>query len=386
MKKIIEYWKLFEESVIVFANRFQNNLALKTRITFAAALFLICVTNVISIGLLSRYVSQATLEAIFTRWGTALVGDIPSPAFTVLELQAEIATVADHYWLIIGTINVAAVLILGVITSKVALEPTRAAISAQRNFIAHTAHELRTPLAVARTNIEVALLDPEHLSKAEAELTLRQSLTELDALAGIINNLVMLNTLTNLEPAEYHYHDLHEIVTESVRSFEEYIKNKKLNLTVESTPDLLVWSNRNALKQMVTNILGNAINFTPENGSITVRAYQLSDRYMRVVVSDTGIGIAKDELPFIFKPFYRSRAAQKRDSSGSGLGLAIVRELVRLHHGRINFESVIDKGTTISIDLPIIKRRAKFHLTSTRSESAHSISFNYSRDKRSEKF
>ncbi len=386
MTRIIEYWRLFEESVIVFANRFQNNLFLKTQVAFTTALFLICVANLISLAMLAHYVSEGTLDTIFSTWGTALVEEIPAPAFTILELQDEVERVQEHYFLIVGTLNVLAILLLWIATSKVALEPTRDAISAQQNFIAHTAHELRTPLSVARTNIEVTLLDAETIDKDTCVAELRGVLSELDALAGIINNLVMLNSITNFAPAEYHYHDLHEIAEEVVKSQQVFAARKSITLAVESTPDLLVWSNRNALKQMLGNIVGNAINFTPEGGTVLVRVHQLSPRYMRLTVKDSGIGIAKEELQYVFKPFYRSPAVQSRDDGGSGLGLAIVRELVRLHLGRISIQSELEKGTTVLIDLPIIKRRGRFTRSRDKTETAHSISFNYSRDKRTDDF
>lgn len=385
MERLRAYWRQFEESVIVFANRFRNNLLLKTQVTFVGALFLICVVNIVSLSLITNAVAEDTLTAVFSRWGSALVEGVPSPAFTVLELEEQVEAIEQRHLMAVGAATVLAILLLGITTSKVALEPTRDAIGAQRNFIAHTAHELRTPLSIARTNIEVTLLDTMSISKETCVEELRRTLTELDALAGIINNLVMLNSVTNFEPAEYHYHDLDEVVREVAQSYHLFAESKSIALTIESTPGLLVWSNRNALKQMLGNLLGNAINFTPENGNVTMHAFQFSARHIRFTVSDTGIGIAKEELPFIFKPFYRSPAVQDRHE-GSGLGLAIVRELVRLHFGRIKVHSVLNEGTTVTIDLPIFKRRGLLFSKDRKNEAVNMVSFNYSSNKRTEEF
>lgn len=382
MTRIIEFWRLFEEWVIVFANKFRTDLARKTAITFTAALLLIAIANVVSLAFLMDRVANGTFEEIFSTWGTALVDDVPSPSFTVLEVQERIDELAHHYLYGIAAANVLCIFLLGVITSRVALAPTREAISAQRNFIAHTAHELRTPLSIARANVEVTLMDADTVSKEDCLEELKRVMTELDGLAGIINNLVMLNTLTNLEPAEYHYHNLDEIIAEVAATYREHLAQKAITLTVETDTNLNVWSNRNALKQMVGNIVGNAINFTPQGGAITVRAYRLSERYIRMVITDTGMGIAADELPFIFKPFYRAKAVANRPDGGSGLGLSIVRELVRLHLGRIGIRSVVGEGTSVTIDLPVLKHRAQLAKKRERTETQNSISFDFARGRK----
>lgn len=385
MENLRAYWRQFVESAIVFANRTRNNLLLKTHITLVATVCLVCAANIVSLAVMADLVGDATQEAIFERWGTALVTDVPAPSFTVLDLQEDIDDIERYYLALIGAINLLGVLFLGAVASRFAIEPTRDAISAQRNFIAHTAHELRTPLSIARTNIEVTLLDKENVTTEAYINELERTLTELDALAGIINNLVMLNTLTNLEAAEYHYHDLDEVVREVVESYREYVARKSLTLSVESAPGLLVWSNRNALKQMVGNLLGNAINFTNEHGAVTVRAFKFSSRHIRLMISDTGIGIAHEELAYIFKPFYRSPAADEQHESGSGLGLAIVRELVRLHSGRIRVQSVLGEGTSVTVDLPIVKR-ARVFSRDRKKETDNTVTFNYSHGKEKDEF
>lgn len=270
---------------------------------------------------------------------------------------------------------------LGVLASKIVLEPTRDAINAQKNFIGYTAHELRTPLSVARTNIEATLLGKTNISKAECIEELERTLIELDGLAGIINNLVVLNTVTNLEPAEYKQYDLHPIIDEITATYKEHIANKHIVFHTETTPNLFVWGNRNALKQMIGNIVGNAINFTPEHGTVTLHAKQLSTRYMRLTLEDTGIGIPQQELQYIFKPFYRASTTHGRNDGGTGLGLSIVRELVRLHLGRIGIKSEVNKGTTITIDLPILKHTNRFTRSKTLNDQHNTVTYNYSREK-----
>lgn len=380
MQSLRAYWRRFAESVIVFVNKYQNNLYLKTQITFIATLLLIGIVNIISLALITYHVSEETVNIVFNTWGSALVEGVPTPSFTIQELEEKLAGIRFYYLLFIGALNMVGVIVVGVIASRLSLEPIREGISAQKNFIAHTAHELRTPLSVARTNIEATLLQKDEVTKEECLEELQLALVELDGLAGIINNLVMLNTLTNLEPAEYHYHDLRPIIAEVGEAYRTLMETKRITFSIESADELTIWSNRNAVKQMLSNVIGNAINFTPENGKVTVRAHQLSNHYVRVVVTDTGIGIPENELQFIFKPFYRSTLVQDRNDGGSGLGLSIVRELVRLHHGRIGFKSVMGEGTTVTIDLPILRSHSKRATHSDRAfENKNMIVFNFSR-------
>lgn len=342
--------------------------------------------NLASLYMLANTVAEDTFDVIFSRWGAVLLESIPSPAFTVLDVQENISTLIARHLTVIGAVNILAVLALGLIAARVVLGPTRDAISAQRNFIAHTAHELRTPLTVARTNLEVALLSGVDITVEECREEFKRTLTELDTLAGIINNLVILNTLTHLEPAEYQYHDLDEVVREVTQSHHKYAERKSITLTLESDPGLVLWSNRNALKQMLGNVIGNAINFSHHGGTVTIRAYRVSARYVRVSITDTGIGIDKDELPLIFKPFYRSPSLTEAHDTGSGLGLAIVRELVRLHSGRITFQSKPGVGTTVLVDLPIIRRRRALFSRSHTHEDSDEVTFNFTNQKEIDRY
>jgi signal transduction histidine kinase len=105
------------------------------------------------------------------------------------------------------------------------------------------------------------------------------------------------------------------------------------------------------LNRVILNLVENAIQYTPEEHSITVRTGRTA-LGAHVEVSDTGIGISVDDLPHIFEPFYRAEKARSSVSSGSGLGLAIVQRIVRAHGGRIEVESVLDQGSTFRVLLP----------------------------------
>lgn len=335
------------------------------------------ILNIGSLLLVTHYISEETLAAILDRWGVTLHQGVPSPSFTIIDLREELAFVQQYYFFAVGTIQLAVMAVLVFIVSKVVLEPIREAIGAQRNFIGYTAHELRTPLSIARTNIEATLLTKASNKPEDYVEELKRTMVELDTLAGIINNLVTLNALGNFEPAEYHHYDLTEILGEVARANADFAERKEVALDVESTPGLMVWANRNGLKQMIGNIVGNAINFSDPGKHVSVRAFQYSPQFVRLVVQDEGIGIAEDDLPYIFKPFYRSPAIQSNRDGGSGLGLAIVRELVRLHRGSISLASVKGEGTTVTVDLPVFRRRA-MRTGRARKDEQRRIGFDFS--------
>ncbi|MDR1622017.1 MAG: cell wall metabolism sensor histidine kinase WalK, partial [Synergistaceae bacterium] len=146
--------------------------------------------------------------------------------------------------------------------------------------------------------------------------------------------------------------DLLELVKKTLCHFEADIAARKLDVMVEgSCPN--VWGDRNRIQQVLTNLLTNAVKYTPTNGELRV---VLSDRDSSVLlaVEDNGIGIAENELPFIFERFYRSDKSRSRLSGGSGIGLAIVKSIVTAHGGKVGVESHLGKGSRFQVTLPKI--------------------------------
>ncbi|MDY6973352.1 MAG: ATP-binding protein, partial [Thermodesulfobacteriota bacterium] len=106
------------------------------------------------------------------------------------------------------------------------------------------------------------------------------------------------------------------------------------------------------MEEVFSNLIGNSIDYSPDGGQVTVKAQVLGE-HMEIKVQDTGVGIPYEELPKIFDKFYRVKHPKTREVIGTGLGLAIVRGVVEAHHGTIDVESVVDKGTTFRILLPV---------------------------------
>ncbi len=229
----------------------------------------------------------------------------------------------------------------------------------RRDFISNVSHELRTPLASLRAVVETlqdgAVEDHElayhFLGRAERETdTLTQMVEELLELSRIESGQVPLR----MQPTP-----VADIVLPPVERLNTQAERSEVTLLVDIPGGLpLVLADADRLHQVVTNLVHNAIKFTPEGGEVRVRAevHKLEDGQQDEVlfsVKDNGLGISAEDLPRIFERFYKSDRARTRGRGGTGLGLAIARHLVQAHNGRIWAISKESRGSTFFFTLPI---------------------------------
>ncbi|MDA1016798.1 MAG: heavy metal sensor histidine kinase [Planctomycetota bacterium] len=219
-----------------------------------------------------------------------------------------------------------------------------------RRFTADASHELRTPIAVIRAEAEVAMHQPPD---AEEFQTLAGSiLEECEHLTKLIDQLLMLSREdAGLVPLESQPIDLARLVADATEMMRPLAEAKQQTLTLDSCTTAVVTGDCDRLREVIYNLLDNAIKYTPSEDCIEVTVTEQSGM-IAVAVRDTGIGIDADHLPRVFDRFYRVDKSRSREAGGTGLGLSIVQSIVWAHGGRVDIASTPGEGTTCTVLLP----------------------------------
>ncbi len=226
------------------------------------------------------------------------------------------------------------------------LEQLENAFRSQKHFVTDASHELRSPLAIIRGNLDLLDRDPTDDERQE-------SLDAIDAetarMTGIINDLLLLADVDSENPETAHQVSLKEVVSEEYRRARPM--SGKRNFGITRFEDVLVTGNQLRLRQLLANLVDNAIRYTSEEDTVTISVYRDRDRaYLEV--TDTGIGIDPEHLPHVFDRFYRTDKARSRLSGGTGLGLAIVKRIAEQHGGSVTVTSQPGSGTSVTVSLP----------------------------------
>ncbi len=215
-------------------------------------------------------------------------------------------------------------------------------------------HDLKTPLALIGTSsyfLERSLKEAGFLNRVTV---IQQQVERLDQM---IQNVITLSELEYDGSTSLSDCDLGESVHEATDNVRPLANDKGISIDLDiadEIPSLL--ANPEDLLRVITNLLENAIRYTATDGCVTVRV-QATDKAVELIVEDTGIGIAPEDLPHIFEPFFRADKARDANTGGSGLGLALVKKTVEFYGGTIEASSVLDEGTIVKVNLPTTARR-----------------------------
>ncbi|MBO7148473.1 MAG: HAMP domain-containing protein [Clostridia bacterium] len=234
------------------------------------------------------------------------------------------------------------------ITGRYELEKSR------REFVANVSHEMRTPLTSIRGACETMLQD-ENMPEDFRKVFLNMALTECDRMTNIVSDLLTLSRLDNKKTrwkiSRYSIADSLKHVTDVIRVD---ANNHRHKLSLAVTPGLPeISADRERIEQVLINIMSNSVKYTPDGGIITVTASEKDASHVEIVISDNGMGIPKEDLARIFERFYRVEKSRTSETGGTGLGLAIAREIVLAHNGDITIDSELEKGTSVTITLPV---------------------------------
>ncbi len=266
---------------------------------------------------------------------------LPGKASTILRIFA--TTVTDDDGRPIGEVR-----IVHDVTKERELEKMK------DDFLSTISHELRTPLFSIQGFVRL-MLDKE----APGLETQREFLSIIERQTGqlteLVSNLLDMNKLSaGLLDVEQSPVQIIDIINQTILKLQGLAHQENVKLTTKLPPSLpITFGDPQRLEQVMTNLAGNAIKFTPAGGRVTIEAAEVAGHIL-IAVRDTGIGISQKNLDRIFSKFYQVEAASTRSTQGSGLGLHISKQLIEKHNGKIWAESALNKGSVFYIELPII--------------------------------
>jgi signal transduction histidine kinase len=228
----------------------------------------------------------------------------------------------------------------------------RALEQARRNLIAAVSHDLRTPLTSIRAMVE-AMVDGVVTDQATVQRYHTTIRSQIESLSALINDLFELSKLETEQP-ELHKEpiNLNDLLSDVLESMQPQARSKNVSLRAMFCEDLpLISVELVKIQRVLYNLVQNAIRHTPASGSVSLTT-RLVPQGVQVEVSDTGEGIASEDLPYIFDQFFRGEKSRSRETGGAGLGLAIAKRIIEAHQGQIWVESELNRGTRFSFILP----------------------------------
>ncbi|HET9495481.1 MAG TPA: HAMP domain-containing sensor histidine kinase [Chloroflexia bacterium] len=235
-----------------------------------------------------------------------------------------------------------------------------ASLTAQRRFVADASHELRTPLTSLEGMSEMLLMGADQGDPNVVQRAARSMHGELRRLGRLVADLLTLSRLDNTTPVRLTQLDAGKLAVEVAEQMRPLAEAKEIHLATICPGPAPVNGEPDRLKQVMLNLVDNAIRHTPQGGEITVSAVDDPGRgEVRIEVRDTGPGIDPKDLPHIFDRFYRGDASRARATGNTGLGLAIARAIVEAHSGTIAAESGPGEGATFRVTLPGIRKHAR---------------------------
>ncbi len=244
--------------------------------------------------------------------------------------------------------------IMGTVTVLEDITPFKQLDQMKTDFVNMVAHELRSPLVSIRQLQSVILEGLTGPLNEKQKDYISRGMNKIDALLGLINDLL---DIAKIEAGKYVQRrvptDLARLIQEAITLLDPRAKKQGITITSEFHDLKPVQADPKNMEEVLNNLLTNAINYSPNGGTVAVRAAGLGE-FMEIEISDTGVGIPEEELPKIFDKFYRVKHPETRKVIGTGLGLAIVKSVIEAHNGTIEVESTPGKGSTFRIRLPMI--------------------------------
>jgi len=234
--------------------------------------------------------------------------------------------------------------------------------SAQRRLLGDVSHELRSPMA--RLQMALGLAQQEATTEQAREKYLQRCQIEIERLEKMVADVLSLSRLENtLQGLEIEKIDINSLLTNIVSDEQFTADNKAITITISSDQDIAINADRALITSAISNVLSNAVKYSPDNSGIIVSVSKKQQRLMLTII-DSGHGVPEEALPKLFSPFYRVNLARDRKTGGTGLGLAIAKQAIIAHQGTITAKNIIDSqnnentlsvaGLSVTIELPCL--------------------------------
>lgn len=228
------------------------------------------------------------------------------------------------------------------------LRPIQVMVDEQNQFISDASHELRTPIATLRAEMEASLLE-KHVSDKEARILIESNLEELSKLQELSNSLLQLAQVHNNGNMYDDVVSMQDVIQAAYKKISPIAKKKHIIFTLAQVHGS-VRGNKQSLIEVFVNLFDNAIKYSSENANVTLSSLS-KNNWIAITVADEGIGISPADLPHVFDRFYRADKSRSQ-ADGHGLGLSIAKKIVSVHNGSIEVSSIVHKGTRFTLTFP----------------------------------
>ena len=246
--------------------------------------------------------------------------------------------------LAVGILCLISILAASILANN-AVKPLDEAYRKQKEFVSDASHELKTPISVLLTYIEILQQQPQN---AKALQVMKD---ETKNMSGLIENLLALTRLENTEKPTTQELNAADIIIPLAERLNTVHKDRKQPIKIICSKDIKVKMSQQHFERLLTILLDNALKYTPADKEILIKA-ATGEHNVKIEIADQGIGIKSDDLPHIFERFYRADKGRNRQNGGFGLGLSLALDIVQKYKGRIKVQSEFGKGTTFFINLP----------------------------------
>ena len=240
----------------------------------------------------------------------------------------------------------------GIWLTRQAMRPIEQSFQQLQQFTADASHELRSPLMAIKSNAAVALKYPEGIRESDAE-KFEAIASAIRQMTHLTEGLLFLARNDRVPDRNWERINLSTLLTQLVHLYQPQAADRSVNLKIKLSDQMWVMGDAAQLNRLFTNLIDNALHYTPAGGTVDVKMERTAS-YLDIHVHDTGIGIAPDQIERVFDRFWRADRSRSQWEGGAGLGLSIAQSIAQGHHGKITVNSQIGMGSCFSVRLPAI--------------------------------